>query len=443
MPMYLADLMAWLRSRLAGLHARELSLESRNILYLTLDTAVQGLMMGGIFSFLSVFVVRLGATKLQTTLLTSLPAIMLVLTSIPAGQIVQRQRDLVRFTNFVRIFHRGGVLLMALLPFLANDHLITIIIVVWTIKALSNALLESSWMAVVAEVIPAHRRARVNGMRWTILSVVTAISVAIFGYLLDSLPFPLNYQVVFMISFVGGSIGMFYWGKLTAPGGCLRRGSGGRPSLREQVRAYWRSLQVPAFVRYEMATSVLRIGIQMPAALYSIYWIRELAATDTWIGWQTTTSQVATIVGYTLWGRVISRKGYFGPLLICSAGLGLYPILTGLIPTPMWLPLVSIVQGFFMTGVNIAFFDTLLAVCPSDRRPSLIATNTMVASLAIFAAPLLGSFLAEQMHIRTVFFIAGGIHIASAVIFWLLRIAAASPAPMAVAQAGAAAELSE
>jgi MFS family permease len=430
MPMYLADLMAWLRSRLTGLNTRQLSLESRNILYLTLDTAVQGLMMGGIFSFLTVFVVRLGATKLQTTLLTSLPAIMLVLTSIPAGQIVQRQRDLVRFTNFVRIFHRGGVLLMALLPFMANDHLITIIIVIWTIKALSNALLESSWMAVIAEVIPAHRRARVNGTRWTILSVVTAISVVIFGYLLDSLPFPLNYQIVFFISFIGGSVGMFYWGKLKLPEGACFVEPEVAPTLREQARAYWRSLQVPAFVRYELATSVLRLGAQMPAALYSIYWIRELSATDTLIGWQTTTNQLATIVGYTLWGRVISRKGYFGPLLICSAGLGLYPVLTGLIPTPLWLPVVSVAQGFFMTGVNIAFFDTLLAVCPSDRRPSLIATNTMVASLAIFAAPLLGSFLAEQWDIRTVLFISGGIHVVSALVFWLLRIAAANPSPV-------------
>jgi MFS family permease len=441
--MYLADVMVWLRSRLRGLDTRELSPESRNILYLTLDTAVQGLMMGGIFSFLSVFVVRLGATKLQTTLLTSLPAIMIVLTSIPAGQIVQRQRDLVRFTNFVRIFHRGGILLIALLPFLANEHLITVIIVVWTLKALSNALLESSWMAVVADVIPAHRRARVNGTRWTILSVVTAISVAVFGYLLDSLPFPLNYQIVFLISFVGGSMGMFYWGKLKLPEGAGAPETATAPGLRQQIQTYWRNLQVPAFVRYELATTVLRVGAQMPAALYSIYWIRELSATDTWIGWQTTTNQLATIVGYTLWGRVISRKGYFRPLLICSAGMGLYPVLTGVIPSPGWLPVVSIVQGFFMTGVNIAFFDTLLAVCPSDRRPSLIATNTMLVSLAIFAAPLLGSFIAEQLDIRTVFFISGGIHLASALIFWLLRIAAASPAPIAVAKVEAAAELSE
>lgn len=84
-------------------------------------------------------------------------------------------------------------------------------------------------------------------------------------------------------------------------------------------------------------------------------------------------------------------------------------------------------QGFFITGVNIAVFDTLLAVCPADRRASLIATNTMLASLAIFAAPLLGSFLAKQMGIRSVFFIAGGIHIISAAIFWVLRIAAANP----------------
>ena len=38
---------------------------------------------------------------------------------------------------------------------------------------------------VVAEIIPPRRRPSVNGTRWALLSLVTAISVAVFGYLLE------------------------------------------------------------------------------------------------------------------------------------------------------------------------------------------------------------------------------------------------------------------
>jgi hypothetical protein len=154
---------------------KELSLEDRNILYFTVDTALQGLMMGGIFAFISVFVVRLGASKLMASLVTSLPAIVLMVFSIPAGQFVQRRRNLVRLTNQIRILHRGSFLLVALLPFFVDNGLVQVIVVVWAVKSVASALLEASWMAVVAEVIPPGRRASVNSARWTILGIVTAV----------------------------------------------------------------------------------------------------------------------------------------------------------------------------------------------------------------------------------------------------------------------------
>ena len=141
--MHLADAKRFMQTQARWLQPAQLSAVNRNILYLTLDTAVQGLMMGGIFSFLSVFLVRLGATTLQTTLLTSLPAIVMVLSSLPSGSFIQKQRDLARLTNIVRLFHRGSILLVALLPFFVKEHLIEIIISIWTVKAITNAMLES------------------------------------------------------------------------------------------------------------------------------------------------------------------------------------------------------------------------------------------------------------------------------------------------------------
>jgi MFS family permease len=361
---------------------------------------------------------------MQNSLLTSLPAIVMVLVSIPCGQYVQKQRDLVRFTNIIRIFHRGSILLVSLLPFITERGIIEIIITIWTLKAISNALLESSWMAVVAEVIPPHQRARVNGTRWALVSIVTAVSVAIFGYMLDRLPFPLSYQFVFFISFIGGSVGMLFWAKMRIPDNVDPDKSQTKiSSFKDQIRMFRESIKVPEFLRFESTVMVLRIAMNLPTALYSIYWIRHLDASDLWIGWQTTTGKLALIVGYFFWPRVVDRKGHHVPFLICTAGMGLYPVLTALVPNQVWLPLVALFQGFFMTGINLAFFDTLLAVCPADRRPSFIAVNTMLSSLIIFLGPLLGSFLADLFDIRGVFFVTGGIHILAFLLFWKYKIA--------------------
>ncbi len=423
--MHLADAKRFIQTQVRWLQPAQLSAVNRNILYLTLDTAVQGLMMGGIFSFLSVFLVRLGATTLQTTLLTSLPAIVMMLSSLPAGAFIEKQRDLVRLTNIVRLFHRGSILLVALLPFFVKEHLIEIIISIWTVKAITNAMLQSSWMAVVAEVIPASRRASVNGMRWTVMGITTALAGALFGYMLDTIPFPLNYQIVFIISFLGGATGMVFWGKMRISENVqVAREECRTQSIKAQISAYWQSIRVPAFLRYELTISVLRLALNLPVALYSIYWIRELNTSDLWIGWRATASRLAMIGGYFLWGKVVQRRGYVIPLLVCTLGVGLTPVLTAFIPGQTWLPAIAVIQGFFITGMNLSTFDILFAVCPADRRPTFFAVNTLSASLMIFLAPMLGSALADRIGIRPVFFITGGIHVVAMVLFWRFRVAA-------------------
>ena len=397
--------------------------EDRNIRYFGIDTALQGIMMGGIFTFISVFAVRLGASKLMVSLLSSLPSIVLMLCSLPAGQFVQQQRNLIRLTNRTRLFHRGSFVLVALLPFFVRDHLVEAILVVWSVKSIASAVLEASWTAVVAEVIPPARRASVNGTRWAVLSLVTAGAVAVFGYVLDRTPFPLNYQIVFLASAAGGLAGMPFFARLRIPENPpVARIRQKGMSIRQQLRAYLQTLNHPPFVRFELTTMVLRLGLNLPTALYTIYWIRKLDASDLWIGWQATAGKLALIGGYFLWGRVVSRKGHHLPLLVCTLGLGLYPALMGFVTDPVWLPAIAVVQGFFVTGIDLAFFDTLLAVCPAERRPSYIALNTMLSSLAIFIAPLVGSLLADWLDIRAVFWIAAGVHVLSAVLFWRYRV---------------------
>ena len=413
----------------------QLSREDRNILHFTIDTAIQGLIMGGISTYLSVFVVRLGASSLLVSLLTSLPAILVALLSIPVGLWVERQPYLVRLTNQGRIFHRGAFLVIALLPFLFERYLAVAVVIVWALNSIPATVINLSWMAVVAEIIPPKRRPSVNGTRWALLSLVTAVAVALFGYMLERLDFPINYQIVFAVSFLSGLGSMYFFALLEMPPSHVQAGateptaglaaSRLRLALLSKVRDSARSIvDAPIFGRYLLATAVLRLGLNLPVALYSIFWVRYLEASDLWIGWRATASSLALIVGYYLWGRVASRRGHQSVLLACTVGVGLYPVLTAFVPNQIWLPMVAVVYGFFVTGIDISIFDTLLHVCPPDQRASYVALNTFFANLTIFFAPMLGSLLDRWLDIRAVFFVAGGMHLLAALLFRLLDVAA-------------------
>ena len=55
--------------------------------------------------------------------------------------------------------------------------------------------------------------------------------------------------------------------------------------------------------------------------------------------------------------------------------------------------------------------------------PGFIAVNSVFANLAATLAPLAGSLLLDWIDIRLVFFIAGGVHIAAALLFWTFGVA--------------------
>ena len=403
---------------------RHPSPEDRNIRYLYLDTACVGLVGGGINTFLPVFLVRLGASSFLVSLLTSLPAIVLMILSIPAGLFIERQRDLVRFTSLGRLVHRSFYLIVTLLPFFVHRGLPEAIVAAFGLQALATVFVNLSWTGVIADVVPPKRRPRVNGGRWALVGLVSAIVVAGAGTVLERLPFPINYQIVFGISSLGGlfAILLFSRIRLTA-----RQPETTRPdpptALSQRLRQFVSPFAgTPSFLRYLFTTFVLRLGLNLPTALYSIFWVRHLNASDEWIGWRSTASSLALVVGYLFWGRVASRKGHHGVLMVCTIAVALYPVLTAITPSQVWLPAVALVYGLFITGIDIAFFDTLLHICPSENRSSFIALNTVFAHVAVFLGPMVGSLLGEWLDIRAVFYIAGGIHLLAALLFQLLRV---------------------
>jgi MFS family permease len=215
---------------------------------------------------------------------------------------------------------------------------------------------------------------------------------------------------------------MLPFSRLRIPENVVRPRSTERVPLVERLRGYWRSLSgAPGFLRFQLTVAVLRLGLNLPSALYSIFWIRNLDASDLWISYQATANKLALIAGYFIWGRVVSRWGHHVPLLICTAGVGLYPALMALVPDQAWLPAVAVLQGLFVTGIDLCIFDTVLHLCGTENRAQLIAVNTLLSSAILFVAPLLGSLLSNWIDLRAVFWIAAGTHLAAAALFWRFR----------------------
>jgi MFS family permease len=399
--------------------------EDRNAHYLVLSGASLGLVDGGITTYLPVFLARLGATPTMVSLLTSGQYLMGALTYIPGGVYAERCRDQVQLANRFSLLTRVGYLFIALLPWVLSPGYIPLgAVVLWALTSIPSSVFVPAIYTVFQQAVSPKRRSRAIGARWGLLTVVSATTIPLFGAMLDRVPFPSGYQIVFTLSFVGAVLSVYHFSRLRVPGFVAQPTmSAGGVSWMARIRIFFRPLaESRPFVRYNVATLAFRLAMFLPVSLFSIYWVDNLKATDTWIGLRGGVAYIVLAAGYTFWGRWGGRIGQRTVLIICGASLGLYSLATALIPTMYWLLPVAAIWGSAQSGLDLGLLDMMLAVCPDGRQPSFIAAANMLISVAYFVAPLLGASLAQTVGVRPALLIIGGVQITSAVFFfWLPR----------------------
>jgi len=410
------------------------TVEERNYRNLMLSGFWFGPIDGGIFNYLPVFLARLGASASVISLLTSAPSFLGIITYLPGGAYVERQRNLVRVLVHAVFLSRAVYPLIVLAPLIVPGHILPpVIAILWTLASLPAAIHMPAFAALMQRAIPAQRRAKFNGTRWGLMSLVSGAMIALFGFLLDRTAFPLGYQIVFMVSFGASLMNLYYFNKVEVapveytPAGAVRQPAGetaARPSVRGQLgrlRGFLLDFTAhPAFIRFNISSFSFRLALMMPAGLYSIYWVQELHANDSWIGLRGTAGYAALVLGYALWGRMANRIGHRALLLICGLISALYPVTTAWAPSVEWLPLAAAFWGITISGVDIGLFDMMLISAPVGRMPSFAAFANVMNNIALAVGPLLGAGLAGLLGIRTALLVVGGLQLAATAGFLLL-----------------------
>ena len=411
----LRALAARTRRRWAGL-----SVEERNALYLYAGSASFGPIQAGIGAYLAVFLARLGASAQQIGLLSSVPAIAGMIMLIPAGFVAERVRDQVRLRTLSTVVMRSTPLLLAIAPLVfALSSIPNVAVGLMALQAAALAIAMPAFMTVMSDAVAPQHRSRVNGTRWALLNGVSAVLAPFFGRMLDVVEFPLNYQILFLFSAIGGIGNVYFFSRIKVPPLEVREREPWRPGrLREGLRSYISSIRGERkFVLLLLGTVAFRVALNMPAPLYSLYWVKELGVSDGLIGFRETAAYSALVVGYLVWGRWSPRKQ---PRTQLTAGvllLGLYSIATGLIPGAVWIVPIAVIWGLATPGVHIALFNIMLASAPKEKMPRLSTVLNLVANATASVGPLLGVALSQTTSIRTALLVIGGLTILSTIPF--------------------------
>lgn len=419
------DLRWWLRERLLAFFKGPSPRQqpARSIWHLYQDLIWLGF-AAAVNTYINVYAIRLGASKQLLGLRSSLPSLIVVLLRVPAAQMMERSPDRKRLIVGSLLGARIFYLLIFLLPWLHHLPLLRQIpqaqLLIWLVilMGVPNVLSAAGWDTFFADVVPARDRAHVVSMRSTMRHIMLLSVVPLLGLWLEWAPFPLNYQLVFLIAFIGAMLSTWHVHKIKVPSTAVPPR---RKARALNPREMWRILrEMREFGVLVLGTFVYQWGISVAAPLYNVYFVEILGATESWIGLRMTLASVMSILAFRFWPRRIEERGDTTVLKFVAPMMMLFPLLTGFSRTLTPNLFIVLIPRMFGAGVVLSRYNILLRASPEDRRPTYIAIYAILNNVAAFVAPLVGVQLANWFSIHTVFFISAALRFLAGMVYWQL-----------------------
>jgi len=382
------------------------------------DSVAMGV-VASVSPFLAVFIVRLGGSAFDVSLLTAIPAIGGFLLAIPVGQFLQGKSRIVPWYSGARVIAHSSYAVAAVVVLVAPPSVVVpALLVVWALAAIPSTIGTVAFPIVMDGASGPRGRYEMMGRRWAIMGATTAITVALTGQLLDQFPFPGNYQMVF-VGFSIAGVASFYFSRRFRVVDYARRPAS--PSrrfgrLRQMVRTV---RSEPAFLSYSARQLVYVVGVRFAVPLIPLYYVDQLDATDGWIGFIVTCQSVALLVGYQLWRRVSARRGGSLVLLVTLFVAALYPAFLSVTNSLPLVAALTAIAAIFSAGVDLALFDELMKRIPRPFGVTFTSVDTALVNAAGIVAPLLGATLAVALGIGTALQIASVIGLVGLILFAL------------------------
>jgi hypothetical protein len=396
-------------------------IEHRNAWYLVVEMFWAS-MLAAAATFNAAYAIRLGATNTHVSLLSSIPALMAVLVSIPAGQFLQKRPKRKPWLLWSLGLYRFGYLAVILIPWLPLEGAVSGLMMVLILVTISIPahFFNVGWIPMLSEVIPENMRASVFSARNIFYNLVLSVSGLFFGFWLDRIIFPINYQTLYFFGFACSMASLYYITKIEIPDSPYAPAEGPPPrSFNARWNLFKKALDSqPGFMRITINTWLHGVGVWMAVPLYVLYFVRDLKASEGWLGVNGTVASLATIAGYFLWRSVIQRQGELLILRLTIVCVGLYPFVVGLLPSLPLILIATALNGLLAPGVNLSHFNTLLKVTPEKERPGYTALYMTAANIGAFICPLLGIALANAAGFSQALVICGVLSIFGSMSFW-------------------------
>ncbi|NWF67850.1 MAG: MFS transporter [Chloroflexi bacterium] len=364
--------------------------DESNFHHFVWDIAWFGIALAATTRFLQVYAIRLDATPIQVALLTSLPAIVALVSSIFLST---RWRS--RYSNSARAVYWPGMwqrlafLLPVFAPLFPPEWRPIWLIFAVCLPALGEGIGAVVFLSLFRETTPEKVTTRLLSRRSLAMNITLGISALAFGFWLEHAPFPLNYQIMFLIAFAAALISMWHVIQI--------RAHDVKP-VESKVMSKanpWRSW---SFREVAFAVVVTHIGFMAVFAVTPLHLVKDLRATEGFMAIFGFVELFAACIAALLVSRIVARIGNNLTMVLAMVATSIASLTIALAPN-MWVTLpAALLNGGGWTIIGITLFGVFTEKTHSVAQQDMVQYSRayyQTIAVSVFIGPLLGSTLAN------------------------------------------------
>jgi MFS family permease len=331
-------------------------------------------------SVLTGLAILLGASAQQIALLTAMPLLGQVASPVAAWlmALAGARKPL---AVAAALLGRGLWVLAIVLPLLpltwGRTNILLLLIALSSVFVAANGALWTSWMS---DVVPARERGRYFGLRGGILGVVGMLANLLAGVMLDRLPSPLDFQVVYG---VGVACGVLAAVLLLAHS---------EPPMKTVVLKLSETIFMPLkdrqFQRFLLFTIYWTASVLVAAPFVYPYFLKYLKMSFTQVAIWSIIAAVCGLVTSAVWGRIADRVGNKPVLAINTVLAGTLLPLSWMLASstnlwPIWIS--GAIDALVWGALGPAYFNLAVVSAPQSQRAAYIAVLSAVQGMVGFA----------------------------------------------------------
>lgn len=386
----------------------------RNVRYLIIELFWAAIASAG-YSFAAAYVIRLGGSNFIVSLITTAAAVVNAVTTIPFAAMMERTEKRKPWIFGSLIAFRMLHIFLIFVPFLPAWRAEAIVVIL-LVANLPVALFNAGWLPMFADIVPIQRRARLFSARNVTLGATMMAGTYLFGLWLENSHdmFPLNYQLLFTVSLVTSMLSTVYVMKMDIPDTPIDHSVKVDRSIKGMLTLFSESKPYSAIT---WNTLIFNIAPWAAVALQPIYFVRELGATDQWLGIWFAITNGGAILGNLIWPRMMEKHGFQRTMTTAALLSSLYFFAIGAVPDLTLILVFSLLIGMINPGIDVSHFNILLQVCSPQRRALAMGVFVTIMNLGLMGSSLIVAPMIDLIGAQTLVIVLGGVRLFGALLF--------------------------